>query len=302
MSDTAPSAGTQGEIKKSRRGPVIALAVAIVAVIVALLVWFFVSQGGSDEAADDAAPGDDAAAGLADPFTVTATSVPHGIILEYVRDELAQEAGIDFEIDLIDTYPEHNRLLDEGESDANYFQHLPYFEEQVEEFGYELHAFPGVHIEPYAAFSERIDTIQDLPAGATISITNDGANQARALQLLADEGLVSLPDSGDVNVYTIENPNGYEFLESDPANQARALADVDLGILNGNFFLQAGYTIDDALLVESTEDNPFANFLASREEDRDDPRIVALDGLLRSPEVRAFIEERWPGGDVFPAF
>ncbi len=258
-------------------------------------------------AANAPAADDKAEVKLGDTFTVAATEVPHVDILQFVKDNLAEEAGISFEIKPFSDYPLGNRWLAEGEVDANYFQHRPYFDAQVEEFGYDIAALSDVHVEPYAAFSEKYDDLKDLPDGAKISVTNDASNQERALNLLAQEGLVELPKDGELSVLAIEgdkkyNPRGFDFIEADPAAQARALADVDLGILNGNYFLDAGFTLKDALIVEPLEGNIYANFLTVRTEDKNDPRLLKLDELLTSPETKAFIEKTWPGGDVSPAF
>ena len=258
-------------------------------------------------AANAPAADDKAEVKLGDTFTVAATEVPHVDILQFVKDNLAEEAGISFEIKPFSDYPLGNRWLAEGEVDANYFQHRPYFDAQVEEFGYDIAALSDVHVEPYAAFSEKYDDLKDLPDGAKISVTNDASNQDRALNLLAQEGLVELPKDGELSVLAIEgdkkyNPRGFDFIEADPAAQARALADVDLGILNGNYFLDAGFTLKDALIVEPLEGNIYANFLTVRTEDKNDPRLLKLDELLTSPETKAFIEKTWPGGDVSPAF
>ncbi len=235
-------------------------------------------------------------------LTVAATQVPHAEILEFIKSGPAKDAGFDFDIRVFDDYSLGNRWLSEGDIDANYFQHKPYFDKQVAEFGYKLHAFPGVHIEPYAAFSQRYKTVEELPDGATISITDDGSNQARALALLATKGLVTLPTTGEVNVHTVGNPKKLQFIEAAPDLQARAVPDVDLAILNGNYFLNAGYTLNDALIVESVEDSPYANFLASRQDNQDNPDVVKLNELLHSAQTREFIKKRWPGGDVYPAF
>lgn len=248
-----------------------------------------------------------APADLSESFVVAATEVPHADILEFVQSNLAEEAGISFEIKTFTDYPLGNRWVSEGEADVNYFQHRPYLDAQNEEFGYDIVPLDDVHVEPYAAFSEKHESLADLPDGAKISVTNDASNQERALNLLAQEDLVVLPESGDINAITIAadpklNPHGFEFIEADPAAQARALQDVDLGILNGNYFLDAGYTLEDALIVEPLEGNLFANFLATRADRADDPRFVKLNELLTSPETKAFIEETWPGGDVSPAF
>ena len=241
------------------------------------------------------------------PFKVAATEVPHADILKFVQENLAEDAGINFEIKTFSDYPLGNRWLEEGEVDANYFQHRPYFDAQVEEFGYDIKPLSDVHVEPYAAFSEKYKSVAELPDGAKISVTNDAANQERALRLLAQEDLVVLPKDGDLSVLAIQgskeyNPHGFNFIEADPAAQARALADVDLGILNGNYFLDAGFTLKDALIIEPLEGNIYANFLTVRSGDVNDPRLIKLDELLTSPETKAFIEETWPGGDVSPAF
>ncbi|MEN4479976.1 MetQ/NlpA family ABC transporter substrate-binding protein [Mycolicibacterium cosmeticum] len=235
-------------------------------------------------------------------LTVAATQVPHAEILEFIKNGPAKDAGLDFDIRVFDDYSLGNRWLSDGDIDANYFQHKPYLDEQVADFGYKLHAFPGVHIEPYAAFSQKFTSAEQLPDGASISITDDGSNQARALKLLASKGLVTLPAGGPVNVHTVGNPKNLRFVEAAPDLQAKAVPDVDLAILNGNYFLDAGYTLKDALIVESLQDNPYANFLVSREDNANNPDIVKLDELLHSDKTREFIKQRWPGGDVSPAF
>lgn len=260
-------------------------AIAVVIVVVAALAGYFLLRGEDKQR-----------------ITVAATQVPHAEILEFIKNGPAKDAGLDFDIRVFDDYSLGNRWLSEGDVDANYFQHKPYFDEQVADFGYQLHEFPGVHIEPYAAFSQKFDSAEKLPDGARISITDDGSNQARALALLASKNLVTLPADGEVNVYTVGNPKNLQFIEAAPDLQAKAIPDVDLAILNGNYFLDAGYTLKDALIVESLEDNPYANFLASRQDNAENPDVVKLDELLHSDATRAFIEERWPGGDVSPAF
>jgi NLPA lipoprotein len=129
-------------------------------------------------------------------------------------DPVAKDAGLDFDIRVFDDYSLGDRWLSEGDIDANYFQHKPYFDEQIADFGYKLHAFPGVHIEPYAAFSQKYKSTDQLPNGAKISITDDGSNQTRALALLATKGLVTLPAQGLVNVHTVGNPKNFQQILS----------------------------------------------------------------------------------------
>lgn len=288
---------TQPEIRKKRSwiGWLIA-AVVVVAVAVWAIFAFVVPQGDAEDSAE-----------LSTPFTVAAVPVPHAEILEFVRDELADDAGISFDVETFTDYPLGNRLLADGDVDANYFQHQPYEDAQVEEFGYELSSYPGIHIEPYAAFSDSLGAIDELAEGGTIGITNDPSNQSRALILLSEAGLIELPEGDEeLTVLAVDNPennpSGYAFQETDAAQLSRALPDVDLAILNGNYFLDAGLTLTDALLVESIDENPYSNFLTVREGEQDDPRFVELNELLHSPETKAYIEENWPGGDVYPAF
>ncbi|WP_116948871.1 MetQ/NlpA family ABC transporter substrate-binding protein [Jiangella endophytica] len=257
--------------------------------------------------ADDGGDGGDATA-----LAVGASITPHAEILEFVRDELAADAGLELEIVEYEDYLLPNENLADGSLDANYFQHQPYFDSQVADRGYDFGHFPGVHIEPYALYSgldgdsARYASTDDLPDGAVIGITNDPSNQARALDLLVQDGLITLSDTGDADPTVLDvadNPKNLEFSEADPASLARALEDVDAAIINGNYALEAELSAaEDSLLVESGDENPYANFVAYRAEDEGDEALATLDELLRSDEVRAFIEERWPLGEVLPAF
>ena len=244
----------------------------------------------------------------ASPVTVTvgASPVPHAQILEFVRDNLAEGSGIELEIQEFDDYTTPNIALSEGDLDANYFQHLPYFESQVESQGYEFAHGEGVHIEPYAAFSEKHDDVSAIPEGGRVAITNDPSNQARALTLLQEAGLLENIEA-DASVLSLteeQNPKGLEFVENQPELLLNDLQDptVDLAIINGNYILDAGLSTEDALVVESVEDNPYANFLAWNTSSEGDARIAKLEELLHSPEVKQYIEETWPNGDVAPAF
>ncbi|HET8795166.1 MAG TPA: MetQ/NlpA family ABC transporter substrate-binding protein [Arthrobacter sp.] len=237
---------------------------------------------------------------------VGASPVPHAEILEFVNKELAPGSGLTLEIEQITDYQTPNTALSDGSLDANFYQHLPWFEEQVETKGYEFEHGEGVHIEPYAAFSEQHDSISDIGDGAKVAITNDPSNQARALKLLETQGLLeNVPDDASVLTLTEEqNPKGLEFSENAPELLLNDLQDptIDLAIINGNFILEAGLSTSEALAVEEVKNNPYANFLAWRADSADDARIAQLEEWLHSPEVKKFIEEKWPNGDVTPAF
>ncbi|GAA2720587.1 MetQ/NlpA family ABC transporter substrate-binding protein [Cellulomonas aerilata] len=274
------------------------------AALVAATALALTGCAGSD-AEDTAAAGPTEEGGVT-TITVGASPTPHAEILEFVDAELAPDAGLDLEIETFDDYVLPNTALEEGDLDANYFQHLPYFESQVEEQGYDFDHFEGVHIEPYAMYSEKHTTVEAIPDGATFGITNDPGNQARALDLLVANDLLTLEDTGDelpTLLDVAENPKDFQFVETAPEQLARALQDVDVAIINGNFALEAGLNpATDSLLIESGEGNPYANFLAVRSQDKENESIVQLDELLHSPEVKAFIEERWPEGEVLAAF
>jgi D-methionine transport system substrate-binding protein len=274
------------------------------AALVAATALALTGCAGSD-AEDTAAAGPTEEGGVT-TLTVGASPTPHAVILEFVDEELAADAGLDLEIETFDDYVLPNTALAEGDLDANYFQHLPYFESQVADQGYDFDHFEGVHIEPYAMYSETVTSVEDIPDGAQFGITNDPGNQARALDLLVANDLLTLEDTGDelpTLLDIAENPKDLEFVETAPEQLVRALQDLDVAIINGNYALEAGLNpATDSLLIESGEDNPYANFLAVRSEDKDDEAIVKLDELLHSPEVKAFIEERWPAGEVVAAF
>lgn len=267
----------------------------------AALVMAGCAGGGDEEPAGGATAGD----GGTTTLVVGASPVPHAEILQFVKDELAEDAGIDLQIEEFTDYVLPNTALAEGELDANYFQHLPYFEAQVEEQGFDFDHFEGVHIEPYGLYSEKVESVEDIADGGTIGITNDPGNQARALDLLVEAELITLAETeGDPTLLDIEdNPKNLEFVETAPEQLVVSLQDVDAAIINGNFALEAGLNpAEDAIVLESGEDNPYANFLVVRSEDKEDEAIVTLDELLHSDEVKAFIEERWPAGEVLPAF
>lgn len=258
-------------------------------------------ESGESAAAGTAAPAEDLGT-----VKVGASPVPHAQILEFVRDELAPAAGLTIEIVEFDDYVQPNVQLAEGALDANYFQHLPYFTTQVTEQGYDFDHFTGVHIEPYAAYSEKIASIDELADGATIAITSDPSNQARALDLLVKADVITLKDTGDADATVNDvdsNPKNVTFFEAEPAQLPRSLQDVDLAIINGNYALEAGLNpATDSVLLESGEDNPYANFVAVRSEDIAKPALVKLDELLHSAETKAYIEATWPSGEVLPAF
>ncbi len=266
----------------------------------ALASALFLSACGGDttEPAPATEPGDGVSLTT---VKVGASPLPHAKILEFVKENLAEDAGIEVEITEFDDYVLPNEALASGEIDANYFQHLPYLEDQIKEKGYDFDHGDGIHIEPYAAFSSEYESLEDVPDGATIAITNDAANQIRGLRLLEVEGqLKDVEDDSNVLTLTDEqNPRGFKFSENQPEVIVQQLDDpaIDVAFINGNFILNAGLNTDDAIAAEEVEGNPNANLLAWRSDNTNDG-VLKLDELLHSDEVAAFIKETWPSGDV----
>lgn len=246
-----------------------------------------------------------AAEGETVTLTVGASPVPHADILAFIDENLAEEAGIDLEIVEYSDYVLPNRNLDSGELDANFFQHVPYFDVQVEENGFEFEHGEGIHIEPYAVYSDSLESLDELEDGAKVSLVNDPSNQARALWLLEDNGLITVDSSVEnPTIYDItDNPKNLEFVEVEAPNLPRTLDQVAISIINGNFALEGGLVpSEDAIAIESGEDNPYANILAWRTDSDKADAIQTLEELLHSQEVADFITDTYPNGEVVPAF
>lgn len=252
--------------------------------------------------------GDDGGGAKADadaPLRVGASPVPHAEILHYIEDELAPKAGLKLDIKEFSDYVVPNTALADGQLDANYFQTVPYLEDQAKARGIDLVSVKGVHIEPLGIYSRRARALDAVPDGATVAVPNDATNEARALRLLAANRLIALRDGAGQTATTRDiddNPKDLEFAEVDAAQTPRSLDDTELAVINGNYALEAELTpAKDALALEAPKGNPNVNVLATVEGKRDDPRIRKLADLLTSPEVKRFIERRYRGA-VIPAF
>lgn len=264
-------------------------------------------SGGGSSASGDAASGDAAsgASGSTVTLVVGASPTPHAKILQFVQDNLAADAGLNLEIKEYSDYIQPNVALADGDLDANYFQTVPYLENYEKENGGDFVAGAGIHLEPLGLFSSKIKDLADFPDGGKIGIISDTTNQSRALSLLADNGFVSLPSSGDVNVSTVTKLKDFEFVEVDGPQLVRALDDVDLAAINGNYAQEGGLSLsEDALAVESAKDNPSVNVLVWNK-DASGEKLAAiekLEELLHSDQVRQYIEQTWTDGSVIPAF
>ena len=232
---------------------------------------------------------------------VGASPVPHAKILEYVRDNLAAEAGIEIEIKEFDDYVLPNASLSDGSLDANYFQHLPYLEDEIVEKGYKFSHGEGVHIEPLSVFSQKHTDLSTVPDGGVVAINSDVTNQYRALKLLEQAGLLKnlTEDSTVLNLTAEQNPRGLDFKENQPEINVQLLDDpaFDLVFVNSNFILSANLDTSNALLAEKVENNPYANILVWREDNASEG-VKKLDELLHSQQVKDFIKQTWPKGEV----
>ncbi|MEH0543205.1 MetQ/NlpA family ABC transporter substrate-binding protein [Streptomyces sp. B21-105] len=237
-------------------------------------------------------------------LTVAATPTPQGEILDYIKDNLAAKAGLTLEVKEFTDYVTPNTAVQQGEVDANYFQHQPYLDDFNKKNGTDIVAVPAatVHLEPLGLYSRSVKKLDALEKGATVALPNDTTNEARALKLLQAHGLIGLkPGVGyDATPKDVtSNPKGLKFKELEAAQLPRSLSDVDAAVINGNYALEAELSpAKDALAAEPAKGNPYANFLAVKKGDEDDPRVKKLATLLTSPEVRKFIEDKYHGAVV----
>lgn len=236
-------------------------------------------------------------------LVVAATAVPHAEILDVVKPLLEKE-GIKLDVRVFNDYVQPNDQLVQKQVDANYFQTEPYLDAYNRDRKTTLVTVTGVHIEPFGAYSRRIKSLADLPNGADVVIPNDPSNNSRALILLDAAGVIKLKDPSNAlstQRDIVENPKQLKFRELDSAMLPRVLDQVDLALINTNYALDAGLNpTKDALAIESS-DSPYVNFLVARTDNKDDPRVQKLAKALTSPEVKAFIEQKYKGA-VLPAF
>jgi len=236
-------------------------------------------------------------------LTVAATPVPHAEILKEIKPLLAQQ-GVNIEVRVFTDYVQPNMQVAQKQLDVNFFETGPYLDAFNKERGTTLVKVVGVHIEPFGAYSRKYTSIDQLPDGANVVIPNDPSNNSRALLLLAKHGLITLKNPED-RLATLKdvtsNPKNLKFRELEAAMLPRVLGEVDLALINTNYALAAKLNpVKDALLIED-KDSPYVNFLVSRPDNKDDPRVQKLAKALTSPEVKAFIEKNY-GGAVLPAF
>ncbi|GAA0476139.1 MetQ/NlpA family ABC transporter substrate-binding protein [Streptomyces sp. NPDC046215] len=254
------------------------------------------------------APSDSSSGGKDDassPLVVAASPTPHGAILRFVKDKLAEKEGLKLEVKELNDYIQPNNLTNTGEVGANFFQHKPFLDEFNKKNGTHIVPVVNVAIEPLGLYSKKLDKLSDLKSGNTVAIPNDPSNQGRALKLLADNGVITLKAGAGTTakLADVEDKKGLKLIELEAPQIAPRLADVQAAVINGNFAIGAKLKpSEDSLALEKADGNPYANFLAVKQGNEDDERVKKLAKLLNSDEVKKFIEDKYKDGSVLPAF
>ena len=249
-------------------------------------------------ASQEASSGDDKV------ITVGATPTPHAEVLENAVAPILEEQGYDLQVTVFDDYVQPNTAVESGELDANYFQHINYLDAFNEENGTSLVNAGYVHYEPFGLYAGKSSDLENIADGAKIAVPNDTTNEARALLLLQQEGLITLADGAGVTATTkdiVDNPKNLEIVELEAAQVSHSLQDVDFGIINGNYALEAGLSVADALAVESAEGvaaEQYGNIIAVADGNQDSEKIKALVAACQSDEVAKYIEDTYNGAVV----
>ncbi|GHA29269.1 lipoprotein [Streptomyces tauricus] len=268
------------------RKPVISAAAAALALGLALTAC-----GAKDEGSGGG--GDDGA------LIVGATAVPAGEVLSYIKKDLAAKNGLDLEIKEFTDYVLPNTALQEGSLDANLYQNEPFLDDFNKSKGTDLVPVVDAYLPPMGVYSKKVQDVADLPDGVTVAVPSDITNEGRALKLLASEGVITLRAGAGTTASPadiVKNPKNLKFKELEPAQLPRSLDDVAAAVINNNYAQDAGLSpADDAVLLESAKDNPYANLLAVKKGNEDDPRVEKLAELLTSDEVRKFIQDTYKG-------
>ncbi|MET9291951.1 MetQ/NlpA family ABC transporter substrate-binding protein [Streptomyces sp. NPDC003077] len=239
------------------------------------------------------------------PLAVAASPVPHAVILDYIKKELAPKEGLKLDVRTFGDYTQPNRVTEDGEVDANFFQHKPFLDQYNKEHGSHIVPVVNVAIEPLGLYSKKIGKLSELKSGDTVSVPNDASNEGRALKLLADNGVITLKDGvgSAATLSDVKDAKGIKLTELEAAQIAPRLDDVAAAVVNGNFAINAKLKPSkDALALEKAEGNPYANFLAVKKGNENDPRVKKLAKLLNSDEVKKFIQDKYGDGSVIPAF
>lgn len=237
-------------------------------------------------------------------ITVAASATPHAEILEQAAP-LLEEEGWKLDVTVFEDYVQPNLVVDSGDFDANYFQHIPYLDDFNEEHGTSLVNAGGIHYEPFGIYPGTKEDLSELEEGDVIAVPNDTTNEARALLLLQDNGVIKLKDGVGLEATARdieENPNNVEIQELEAAQVSRVAGEVAFVVLNGNYALQAGYSVSkDAVAYEKSDSEAaqtYVNVIAVKEGNEDSDKIKALVDVLKSDEIKDFITENYDGAVI----
>ena len=269
----------------------------LVVVLLSVLLVFGLAACGGNESKNDEKT-----------ITVVATLDPHSKVLEFAKDILAKD-GWDLKITVVDDYYIPNKSVDGGDADANYFQHVPFFDGEVSANGYALVNAAGIHIEPFGFYSKTITSVDALQDGAKVVISNSVADHGRILAILEKAGLITLAADVDRQDATVEdivaNPKNLTFTEVKPEMLTTVFeqGEGDLVAINGNYAISAGLNpVEDTVILEQADStNPYVNIVACQKGHEKDAKIVALVEVLKSEAVKNYISETWADGSVNPA-
>ena len=237
-------------------------------------------------------------------ITVAASATPHAEILEEAKT-LLKDKGYELEVKVFDDYVQPNNVVESGEFDANYFQHVPYLEQFNEEKGTHLVVAGKIHYEPFCIYPGTKKDLKDIAKGDKIAVPNDTTNEARALLLLQDNGIIKLKDGAGIKATVNdieENPNNIEIVELEAAQVPRVVNEVAYVVLNGNYALEANYTVKkDALAYEKSDSEAaktYVNVIAVKEGNENSEKIKALVDVLKSDSIKKFINEKYDGAVI----
>ena len=265
------------------------------------------TEDNSQAADNSTTPATEAAGGTVETkgtIKVAASATPHAEILAAAKPILAEQ-GWDLEVTEFDDYVLPNEVVESGEMDANYFQHVPYLDSFNEEKGTHLVEVGKIHYEPFGIYPGTKSSLDDIADGDVIAVPNDTTNEARALLLLQDNGIITLKDGAGLEATVndiAENPYNVEIQELAAESVARVADEVAYVVLNGNYALQAGFSVaKDALAYEKSDSEAaktYVNVIAVKEGNEDSEKIQALVDVLKSDEIKDFINEKYDGAVI----
>lgn len=264
------------------------------------------AEESKEDGSQAASEAESKAAGELTKIVVGASPAPHSEILSAAKEVLASK-GYELEIVEYTDYVQPNNALDSGDLDANYFQHKPYLDSFNDQNGTKLVSAGAIHYEPFGIYAGKSASLEEVPDKGTVLVPNDVSNEARALLLLDAQGLIKLKEDAGLEATKndiVENPKNLDIVELEAAQLPRSLSDGDIAVINGNYAIEAGLKVSDALAVEDSQSlaaSTYGNIVAVKEGQEESESTKALIEALTSPEVKAFMEETYEGA-VVPLF